>query len=204
MGQGATFILNSIFSKQFVVYLLLKSLRCKMTLHDLFSWLFSILLKTFETYLLFKMSRPLFNILKYSFHYIELYYWAMFDSEFHYDSKNFGRIERGPGMSNSINYINLWNLDSDCIFSLRVIERQNCLRGVEIEKFFWLKQFNIVDKIKFFSKVAKGSRERPGGWVRGPLWMQSVVCLSTSAPCNWLPQRRVWFRGREKHGLGLN
>lgn len=67
MGQGATCILNSIFSKQFDVYLLLTSLRCKMTLHDLFLWLFPILLKTFKPYSLFKMSRALFNILKCTF-----------------------------------------------------------------------------------------------------------------------------------------
>lgn len=78
------------------------------------------------------------------------------------DSENLERIERETGMSKSESYINLWDLDSDCNFFLRVIERHSCLRGIEREKFFWLKQFNIVDKIKFFSNVAKAARERQG------------------------------------------
>lgn len=67
MGQGATVILNSIFSKRFHVYLQLKSLRGKMILYDLFLWIFSILLKIFKTHLLFEMSKALVNVLKYHF-----------------------------------------------------------------------------------------------------------------------------------------
>lgn len=62
------------------------------------------------------MSRALFNILKYNFYHVGLYYRAVFNSEFHYDFKNLDRIEKTPSMSNSANCINLWNLGSDFNF----------------------------------------------------------------------------------------
>lgn len=79
------------------------------------------------------MSKALFDVLKYNFYHIELYHRARFNSDFHHDSKNVEKMDRKPRMSHSANGRNLWNLDSDCNFPLRVIDRSRarCQRGRE-------------------------------------------------------------------------